>query len=80
MITVQTLPGKKDQYSNDNEMERSSRRDERSFPGSVSTGEDDTTEDELVADTENPILTENDLVENDLAGEEEDIDWDEPQR
>lgn len=79
-MTVQTLPGRKDQYSNDNEMERSSRQDERSFPGSVSTGEDDTTEEELVADTEDPILTGKDLVENDLAGEEEDIEWDGPQR
>jgi hypothetical protein len=83
MISEQAFPGGRDQYSNDNDMGRSADREDESIPGSVSSDEDDMTEEELVADSEeeDPILTEEDLEENDLTDEEaEDVDWDEPQR
>lgn len=85
MMSEQVFPGRGDQYSNDNEREQSSERDEAAVPGSVSIDEDDMTEEELVADTEeeeeDPILTEEDLEENDLTEEEaDDIEWEEPQR
>lgn len=80
MITRQAFPGGREQYTG--VPDRGSEKD-YAFPGGTVSDEDDDIEEELVSDDEDPILTEEDLEENDLTDEEaDDIEWDdeEPQR